>query len=48
MPLLSARKLRIALEQTAQLDGPDPGPTLPIKHRLDQNPEPFLKPLELN
>ena len=43
MPLLSARKLRQALERTAQIDGPDQGPPIPTRHRLDQNPEPITR-----
>tara|TARA_Y100001968_G_C19451272_1_gene768829 strand:+ start:1409 stop:2662 length:1254 start_codon:yes stop_codon:yes gene_type:complete len=43
MPLLSARKLRQALEITAQLDSSKQGPKIPTRNRLDQNPEPFLK-----
>ncbi len=43
MPLLSARKLRQALEATAILDGPEQGPAIPIRNRFDQDPSPFLK-----
>tara|TARA_Y100001968_G_C19352740_1_gene715557 strand:- start:47 stop:1300 length:1254 start_codon:yes stop_codon:yes gene_type:complete len=43
MPLLAARKLRQALERTAQLDGPEQAEKIPYRDRLDQNPEPFLK-----
>ncbi|MFL0777173.1 MAG: glutathione S-transferase family protein [Prochlorococcus sp.] len=42
MPLIAARRLRNALEQTAQLDSSELGPPLPIQHRFDQNPKPFL------
>jgi glutathione S-transferase len=45
MPLDAARCLRRALEATAQLDPRDagaPGPPLTLKHRLDQDPTPFL------
>jgi len=45
MPLHSARRLRQALEHTARLDPIDgqaePLP-LPLNHRLDQDPSPFL------
>ncbi len=43
MPLLSARELRKALEETAQIDGPVQGPSIPIRNRFDQNPLDFLK-----
>lgn len=42
MPLIAARRLRQALEQTAQLDGAELGPPLSIHNRFDQNPVPFL------
>ena len=42
MPLISARRLRQALEQTAQLDSPEMGAPIPIYDRFDQNPTPFL------
>ncbi|HGY5553327.1 MAG TPA: glutathione S-transferase family protein [Prochlorococcus sp.] len=42
MPLIAARRLRQALEHTAQIDSSEPGPPLPIHDRFDQNPEPFL------
>ncbi|MFN9645868.1 MAG: glutathione S-transferase family protein [Cyanobacteriota bacterium] len=45
MPLHSARRLRQALEATAQRDPLDPGaPSVPIpmQHRRDQDPQPFL------
>ncbi len=42
MPLLSARKLRKAIEETASLDGPTQGLPLPVRHRMDQNPKPFV------
>jgi len=53
MPLHAARKLRQALEATAQLDpqardpvAPDPqGPPIPTGHRRDQDPRPFLEAL---
>ncbi len=43
MPLLSARKLRQALEYTASLDGVEQGLSIPFNNRFDQNPDPFLK-----
>ena len=43
MPLLAARKLRQALENTAALDGASQGKPIPIKNRYDQDPAPFLK-----
>ena len=43
MPLLAARELRKALEETAQIDGPIQGPPIPIKNRFDQNPLNFLR-----
>ena len=45
MPLHAARRLRQALERTAALDPLDPtaaGPALPLQHRRDQDPAPFL------
>ncbi len=42
MPLLAARELRQALETTAQLDGPDSGPEIPIRNRFDQNSADFF------
>lgn len=45
MPLHSARLLRLALERTARLDPSDPegaGIPLPLQHRRDQDPRPFL------
>ena len=41
MPLLSGRLLRQALECTATIDGSDPGPSIPTRNRLDQNPIQF-------
>jgi len=41
MPLLSGRLFRQALERTANIDGSNPGPAIPIRNRLDQNPIPF-------
>jgi glutathione S-transferase len=49
MPLHSARRLRQALEATAQRDPLDPfAESLPIpsRHRRDQDPRPFLGPLQ--
>ncbi len=46
MPLHAARRLRQALERTATLDPLDPtgqGPALPLQHRRDQDPAPFLR-----
>ncbi|WP_320674370.1 glutathione S-transferase family protein [Prochlorococcus sp. MIT 1341] len=43
MPLLAARRFRQSLERTASLDGPDGGPSISKKDRLDQNPIPFLR-----
>jgi len=45
MPLHAARRLRRSLERTALLDPLDPaasGPPLPVQHRRDQDPAPFL------
>lgn len=45
MPLHAARLLRRALEHTASLDPRDPeaqGAPLPLQHRRDQDPAPFL------
>ena len=41
MPLLSGRSFRQALESTANIDGNDSGPAIPIRNRLDQNPIQF-------
>jgi glutathione S-transferase len=43
MPLLSGRALRQALERTAALDGPEQPDSLPLQHRFDQDPRPFLQ-----
>ncbi len=46
MPLHAARRLRQALEGTASLDPEDgtaQGPPLPVAHRRDQDPQPFLQ-----
>ncbi len=46
MPLHSGRALRNALEATALRDPADPqaqGPALPVQHRRDQDPQPFLQ-----
>ena len=45
MPLHSARRLRQALEATALRDPADPhgqGPPIPVRHRRDQDPRPFV------
>jgi len=45
MPLHAARRLRRSLERTACLDPLDPsaqGRPLPMRHRRDQDPAPFL------
>ena len=42
MPLLSARKFRIALEETAQIDSEEQGPPITTNNRFDQDPKPFL------
>ena len=42
MPLLSGRALRQALEKTASLDGLEQPEALPLQHRFDQDPRPFL------
>ena len=45
MPLHAARRLRQALEATALLDPADPqaqGASIPLHHRRDQDPRPFL------
>ncbi len=42
MPLLSARKFRFSLEETAKLDGAEEGLPLSTTNRFDQNPKPFL------
>lgn len=47
MPLHAARRLRTSLEATAALDPQDPAAQpdpLPIRHRRDQDPQPFLSP----
>ncbi|MEB3234962.1 MAG: glutathione S-transferase, partial [Cyanobacteriota bacterium] len=45
MDLHAARQLRAALEQVACRDpaGPLQGPALPLQHRRDQDPAPFVK-----
>ena len=42
LSLHAARHLRQALERTAQLDGDSQGVALPVAHRRDQNPLPFV------
>jgi glutathione S-transferase len=45
MPLHAARLLRRSLEATARLDPADPsaaGEPIPVQHRRDQDPSPFL------
>ena len=42
MSLHAARALRGALEATAALDGQEQPAPLPVQHRRDQNPVPFL------
>ena len=45
MPLHAARLLRRSLEATACLDPADPSATgepIPVQHRRDQDPSPFL------
>ena len=41
MPLLSARKLRQALEHTASIDSSTQGPKISTRDRFDQDPTPF-------
>jgi glutathione S-transferase len=43
MSLHAARRMRTALETTAALAGDQQGPQLPLQHRRDQNPLPFLQ-----
>ena len=43
MGVHAARLLRQALEDTASLVGPAQGPPIPVRHRRDQDPVPFLK-----
>jgi glutathione S-transferase len=43
MSLHAARRMRSALEQTAALVGDEQGPILPLQHRRDQNPRPFVE-----
>ena len=43
MSLHAARLMRSALETTAALVGDQQGPELPVQHRRDQNPVPFLQ-----
>ncbi len=47
MPLIAARKLRTALEITAQIDGSTEGPPIPFHNRFDQDPYPF-QPREIS
>ncbi len=42
LPLLSARCLRQALDATAAVFGPAQPAPLPLQHRFDQDPRPFL------
>ena len=43
MSLHAARRLRQALEDTAAMDGPQPGLPVPVRDRRDQDPRPFLQ-----
>ena len=43
MRVHAARLLRQALEDIASLQGPGQGPPIPVRHRRDQDPAPFLK-----
>ncbi|MEK9632112.1 MAG: glutathione S-transferase, partial [Synechococcus sp.] len=43
MGVHAARLLRQALEDIASLQGPGQGPPIPVRHRRDQDPAPFLK-----
>jgi len=43
MSLHAARRMRCALEATAALAGLEQGPALPVQHRRDQNPLPFVQ-----
>ena len=43
MSLHAARRMRSALEATAALAGLEQGPPLPVQHRRDQNPQPFVQ-----
>ena len=43
MSLHAARRMRSAFEQTAALVGDEQGPILPMQHRRDQNPRPFVE-----
>ena len=43
MGVHAARLLRQALEETAALAGEAQGPAIPMRHRRDQDPAPFLR-----
>ncbi len=43
MSIYAAKRLRIALEETAALDGDRQSEPLPVRHRYDQNPVNFAK-----
>jgi glutathione S-transferase len=43
MSIYAAKQLRTALEETAARVGNSPGPAIPTRHRLDQNPLEFAK-----
>ncbi|MGQ9866419.1 MAG: glutathione S-transferase [Pseudanabaenaceae cyanobacterium] len=42
MSIYAAKHLRTALEHTAARAGDGQGPPIPVRHRYDQNPKPFL------
>ncbi len=42
MSIYAAKHLRTALEYTAALAGDRQGPPIPVRHRYDQNPKPFV------
>lgn len=43
MSIYAARRLREALEKTAALAGDRQGPSIPVRHRRDQNPAEFAR-----
>ncbi|MFQ3679811.1 MAG: glutathione S-transferase family protein [Pseudanabaenaceae cyanobacterium] len=43
MSIYAAKHLRTALEATAAQAGDRPGPAIPVQHRYDQNPKPFVE-----
>ncbi|MGB0560578.1 MAG: glutathione S-transferase family protein [Spirulinaceae cyanobacterium] len=47
MSIYAAKRLRIALEETAAMVGDAQGPPIPVRHRRDQDPQNFVGAVQL-